>query len=716
MPREISQAYASYLTKGDKLLSILQDRLTNLTEGKKLQALLAKGTDTLRYPNGKVLNITEQGEKGLQYNRQLIETAVLAGLQWLQTAPQFQGQMDEDTVASLTGLDRDAVTDPMVNALTVSGLFAVPAKLTMAQKISEFWGLSTGPDSLDGYTQGIPEAVAAELLEAMITSQDLSKNLLDFKDRNGKIIAGMEGVKPINFYTPAKLSDEHQAIASSPSLIERAVLVTPQDVTYFDNEDPPVADTQLRNPAVRNTPEQKEMIKNEQATRFYLNMPMVNLLSDLGLDNVLRLFGAGKLDPETMNESHFLSLDGKNRTIEGAFDALSDMVAETKARADAAGVEPDQMGIRPAYNITRVGRLQMLGRYNMQSTKLIREAVLSTRSTMDLSNQNSLEYGKFMLGLAQALGLKVHKQSLAASIAGVNKLLAGPLAPSVEDLREFHATQKAPASLTDNLVSNFGAMNDGRGEPLTTVALHALTEYARLQEVDDKARKAFTTSIYVEADGVTNGPMMGMKLLTAGKFTADWVAKMAKGGLFFQAGTNGPKTMGEQHEWGVENGGDSKDLYQTMTDTLQQTFAQHEGLLTDSKVKAQLGHLKNLMDQFLPDFEIQDKKLVMSRGIAKNPLTITIYGSGEAGIAGKLVGAIMDQLYERMTAVAQRQAANPKMTTAEAMFGKQATDLKSAQDMYAKFLQSFNALKSNEFIKNARAGCNRHLRPVVIAT
>jgi hypothetical protein len=57
------------------------------------------------------------------------------------------------------------------------------------------------------------------------------------------------------------------------------------------------------------------------------------------------------------------------------------------------------------------------------------------------------------------------------------------------------------------------------GEGLTPNAFHALVEYVRYQRTEDKTK--FTTGLYLEADGVTNGPGNAIQMLTLGRFTGN---------------------------------------------------------------------------------------------------------------------------------------------------------------------------------------------------
>lgn len=58
------------------------------------------------------------------------------------------------------------------------------------------------------------------------------------------------------------------------------------------------------------------------------------------------------------------------------------------------------------HEIAKNGRLFMRGAYNEQASKVTREAMMPTRSILDLSNETVLS--DYMASLAQMLGVKVH--------------------------------------------------------------------------------------------------------------------------------------------------------------------------------------------------------------------------------------------------------------------------------------------------------------------
>lgn len=665
---DVIKRYQDLFDFGETLKTTLSDRLAKFLANKNVGKRFAEGTEANRWVGGKLLNIVEKDGDTFKFNDQLLETAVLAGLQWRLTATQNAAIKDMQDVAAITGVNASLLPEGILaefeNAQTL-----VEATNSLAQKIESYWGLNRNADAPLGYTKGIPMAMATEILSSLIEMGEVKESMLDVSEIDP------ESNKTVGLYTIEKL-DDNDAINKFPTAIEEAVLVEPEEKLYLGDDIPSVAPTQLRNPAVRNTPEQKAALKAEQATEFFVHTPMVQFYEALGKDRILELMGAGTLDKDLLNKNHAKSLEGKNRSVEDSYNQLFSVIEQVRAQSEDISSVP----IHYAYNMTRVGRMQMLGKYNPQSAKLVREAILPTKSTLDLSNQNNEDFSGFQLGLAQALGIKVHKMTRETMSEELTKALEGKLKPAVDMMVEFDKSGYLPTDAVDILRTSLG--NDK-----SFVALMALMEYARYLNSDDRAN--FNTPLYVEADGVTNGPINAMVLMTGGKFTPNWIKNTAKGGLFFgKAG----KTMNEHHTQD-----DSVDLYEASTNSLQ--FYLNELRNAYSKnipVINQMNHLQKLMDLFIKDFNLnEDGTLDLKRGIAKNPLTITIYGSGARGIAGKMVSAITDTIYERLSDVLKARAIDPNISPAMAMFSKEAASEADAQAMLDTFLTSMKALTGN---------------------
>lgn len=664
---DVAKRYSDLMKHGEGIADLLRNRMEKFLSNKNVGKRFAEGTEANRWVGGKLLNIVEQDGDTFKYNEELLQTAVLAGLQWRLTAVQNSAIKDAKDVAAITGMDQSLLPDGLVETFE-NGMTLVEATNSLAQKIESYWGLERNPNAPLGYTKGIPAAMAAEMLAAFVESGDVTETIINMNEFDP------DNNKTVGLYSISKL-DEADPINKFPTAIEEAVLVEPEEKIYFGDDVPAVPRNQLRNPAVQNTPEQRKALKAEQETEFFVHEPMVNFYEAMGRDNILALLGAGTVNPELLNVNTARSMEGKNLSVAASYDHLFNVINQVRAQSENISEVPIHYG----YNMTRVGRMQMLGKYNPQSAKLVREAILPTKATLDLSTQNSADFSAFQLGLAQALGIKVHNMSRDAMAQKLTAALEGKLKPAVDMMVDFDKT----GSLPDNSVE---ILNTALGGDKSFVALMALMEYARYLNAEDKA--AFNTPLYVEADGVTNGPINAMVLMTGGKFSKEWLTNVAKGGLFFgKAG----KTMNEHRS--ID---DSVDLYEASTNALKASLtALRNSYANNPSISTQMNHLTSLMDLFLPDLTLrEDGTLELKRGIAKNPLTITIYGSGARGIAGKMVSAITDAIYERMSDVLQARASNPDVSAAMAMFGKQAASEEHAEQMLQRFLADMDALTS----------------------
>lgn len=691
LSKEAADAYQTLLSdkqEGNTLGHLLSNVENNLqeflrTKGKKFGE---NGVEANRWRNGKVLNLVEQTDDGFQYNTQIIEQAGLAAMQWLLSANQYESNMDEQDVSEITGIPVYELTPAIIERVT-SGMSMEQAVRSLGQKISNYWGLNGKRDADIAYVDGIPQAMASEMIRGLrdmgllnIETTEISKEQFSVKEN-----------RTIQRYIVARL-DDNDPIRTFQDAIENAVMIAPEHTNYFGDEVPAVAERQMNNPEVPNTSAQKDALEKEQQTPFYINRPMVSFFTAMGRESLLSLFGTVIKNPEDWNVNHLSSLEGQNTSVVSAYNHMLDVAYDLTNFAETASKNADDVPIRYGYNMSRVGRMQMLGKYNPQSSKLVREAFLPTRVTVDLANQNNANWDAYTLGLAQAFGIKVHNLPLETSQIQLNQMLSGELAPVIMMLQDwlkiadFDNPLSGEETFTSEQVDQIRTAFKKAGADLTMASLHAVVDYARLQNTDDKSK--FTTSIYLEADGVTNGPINAMALMTIGEFQQDWLKNIRKGGL----------VIGDAQTMADIRAEDPKDLYQASTDATRENLSFLRRQLAQQKNSAevleQMDQLLSMMGLFSsdvtfnPDRAWEDGALEMKRGIAKNPLTITVYGSGAAGIAGKLVGQLTTEIYARMSAVIQARNDNPNITLSEAMFPNDP----DAQVKMDRFQSAYNAL------------------------
>lgn len=701
----VAAAYAQYLKVGGVLLDAMNNSLgAFLSKNDGSKHSLVSSTSWI---NGQALNIVEENEGQYRYNPALAQGAVLAALNWYLKLSQKTGNLDEDGVRQLLRMAPDAVVPSgLVDQINNYGVGSAELSRSLAREIQRFWGLNQNPSTPRNYAEGVLEAVAKELLVAMtspiFTINDENGNAVEtglFRVNEVDIsdVTTNEKIDHLNRYslTMDEIGDDGsikkgkrildpEALKAFPNAIETAVLVDPEQDTFVGEPPKTVAKTQLRNSAVNLSAKQTKASEIQQNVPHLLNMPYIDMLNDMDEDMMLRLFGGGKLNPKRLNAQHLLSLKGRNLTIQSAYRSIRGMLAEAQAVGD-----PTKVPVYFAYDTTVVNRQQMVGRDNPQSNKLMREAVLPTWHTLDLTDPKMNEL--FRLGLAQALGIKVHTQSREKSM----EELANKLAGFTETLKILNDEGK--------LRFNEQAIDTMKAEGIDSpVALHAVMEWNRSQNASDP--KAFRTSTYFEADGVTNGVVNAMALFSSGSFTAKWLSNIARGGYW----------IGEQLKSLADlqaNFSDGeKDLYGLAgRATTQKIRKLRSEYLQDGNVLEQFDAVRDLLSDFLKDVNVNEDGLEIKRGAVKNPLTITIYGSGANGIAGNVVDEVLGKFYEMMSEAAARKAEDPSITEAQSLFGG---DTASAQIKFDRLVENLNRLtgtvltsnKDNLYAKSIKSG------------
>ncbi len=696
---EISKAYASYLGMAPEMADLMKARMAAFLKGKfadrTIEQFLLEGareTDVSakggkpntveRWNRGKAVNILEDGT----YNQELLEGAVLAGLQWNLTADAQGRALDDDEIAKILGIDETRLRDEDRDFFRLQGVSLSDAKRGMGQTIVDYWGVNAVGSEPLGYTQGIPEAVGAEVLTILrefglieIVEHDVPQLNAGQPGPDGKPIPPVKTYSKIVFSTPDDLSEVMPRLRELPQLLDTAVLVEPEEKSFIGAPPQRVAKTQMRNRLVENTPEQLQAIRNEQNTQHFIDTTQVDLYGAAGIDGLLELFGGGDLDSKVLNKNTRASLEGKNISIRAAFDQLTATVAQAKNVAAEMKRDLKNVPIHYEYNVSRVGRLHMLGRHNPQSNKLVREAILPTFTTVDLSKKANLDL--FMLAVAQAWGVKVHQKPRAQSVKEARELAREKVAPALEILRDW---LEGGFDLEAADIATIKAALGKNGAPITPAALHAALEYARYQSSGVDALKDFTTSLYVEADGVTDGPINAMQHMASNMFSLKWLKNMAKGGLFIgQAG----KTMNDHHAT------DKVDLYGSVKGSLDQLMFEHrEKFEADPALSKQMGSMLRVLDRLLPDVTFDGETLTLDRGVVKNPLTVTIYGSGKMGIANKVMGAILDSFYEEMSRLGELRKQFPNEEDGVLLFGRDGVSRDQAIEAFNTYRQDISNL------------------------
>ena len=692
MNRDIQEAYSVLLGRANGISQVVQQQLDNwAAKRNNAKRFIDNEFATHTVTEGKALNIVENQDGKLVYNANLLQSAVLAAFNWAMNNRTNEVLSDPTEVAKALGVDGQVVTDDMMTAFNNGFMPAVAAR-SIAQDIVRYWGVRADPNGKIGYTEGIPTAIAGEILEAML-HPDAGLFTMDQFHVSAEMTADGRP-RTFNFIRPAEdgILLNNPDLFKIPNAIEMSSLTDPSHPLFLDNSKIPVDKIQLRNPWVTLTDSQQKMVKNAQDQKHFMHMPFVNLITSLDENTVLDLLGEGDLNSKEgiYNVNYLESLGGRNTSIRSAYNQLKAVLAAAENHAEQVGKDVSEVAHRYKYAVTSVNRLMMVGPQNPQASKLMREAILPTWSVLDMNQTEN--HSAFMLAMAQAMGVKVHNMSREMAIAKAADLMEVTHRDAVAMMEEYHRTGDLPTNFVEVMKSGFE-----KNRKLASAELAAISEYARLQTMSDEERAAFRTPAYVEADGMTNGVINAIALLTYGKFVPSQLANLSRGGVTIGGNeTNTANSIRQQNP---------VDMYEETANTLKTTTAEFnkavDGLKPNLKamIKPQMRHLKNLMALFMSDDVSLDSKgeLELKRGVTKNPLTVTLYGSGENGIAAKLMKQIIDNIYEAVSLAAERQANDSTLSFAEAMFPGE-------PQKFAQYAEAMSALTSTVIRYNRQSG------------
>lgn len=677
---DVAEAYRGLLTTAARNVAValntqLQEFLkSNYSKGLTMEQALRDGTHELTImQRGKVLNLLEVKPDGsFGYNSALLEGAILAALQWQLSSNQRQPESRPDEIAQELGYRSAEDVPGELIAQMRQGQNLAQAKQTMASYIRRFWGVKPDPKAPMGFGEAIPEAMAAEALRALERAGLVTVNRIDLKD-----YPQLDSTKTLDRYVTV---DSESALNSYPELLEEMVVVEPEFASHYGDDEPPVADRQLSNSQVKLSDQTKAALRQMQSQQFHLNMPLVEGVLKLGLDGVVALFGnpLPKDAAERYNKGHLESLESQNQSLRSAFRELERLVGEMRNRAGDGDVA--QLGKKFQYAVNSVNRIMMLGVANPQASKLMREMLLPTWSVLDMSDQGGQHYRYFMHAFAQAMGQKVHQKSLEENVAWSREAISGKLAPVVSVLSSWLKDGGPfPADTYREALDSAGIEN-------TPLAAMALTEVARLQSAEDP--KAFRTPLYLESDGMTNGPFNSMGLLAVGEVTEQDVQNWRRGGLSIGSEA---KTADQLRQTVGKT-----DLYKEgmnaaqtdVNDQLRKVQRQEGGGPVLAVAQAMFTAMQHLLDGEV-SWDSDKGEWQFERGLGKNPSTVLVYGAGNAGIANKLVSRMTTAFYEKLSAVAKtgsswEEAALemfPNLKPAEAVYASE--QLRKAMDVLA---------------------------------
>lgn len=608
-------------------------------KGKSLLDLIGKEPEegknsVFDFRRGRALNLLVQDLDGNWiYHPKIHEIATMAAMDWVINDTNNSIYDPEDSeIADVFGVTEQQVTNSMRRAMK-TGVGMRNATISLAQRIESFLGIQAKNDINRTDAGGITLALAAEMLSSLEKAGFIETTVMPI-DGGNSVATGFKVIQVTN----QNLKEAKQTLFQSGSnkLLEE-LSVPDAEQEYFIGKPPerPVARTQMRNPETELTARERKALRKEEEKPYYINEPFIGLMKGIGEHLWMNLLGyIATTDKSRFNKKDRESKDGKNQSIVDGFNKTMGFAAR------AAGNLP----IYFAYGISKVGRLQQKG-FGPQADKQAREAIVTTISQLDLNNPAHDD--AFWLTIAQSVGIKTEKGTRAGNILAAKEFISNEDVESIAGI--FYALYKEQqnnpeAELTTAERKQVELLfeklkEDGVVKDITPKLLHAILASARYQDHKFEGEGLFTHSLSLEADGKTDGPINAIVNYLSGSFQAIQLKIMGMGGFFLN-----------QHNKTL-NSGDGADLYTHVAGLFEEALPEFRKSLSPN-----VALFFDVVLEFLVNtgnVTIEGDNIVIGRGLVKNPLTVSVYGSGNAGIAGKILSEVMDVVFAQMTGAIQ---------------------------------------------------------------
>lgn len=637
------------LKKNEKIFTPVMDGKTPLDK-----------SDPLGIANteARLLSLMERKEDGsLNYNDKILTAGLLALADWLAQNSVTSPHRDADSVARSLNLTRQPmlVDDVLVNAFN-KGTNITVAQRSLANKIEKYLGLKANADVPIGLSHGVTLGFAAELLRAAIEAKFIDTVSVYKTDEFNFVFVNVN----TDELGLAQYGQKGPNFKGQTRLIER-IVTNDERAAGFSLKPSSVAKKKQKGGNAVTTPEQRDTEVRENAVGHGLNMPVYERYARLGANGMLRLFGNGVLPP-TMNKNTRLSKESQNTSVKGAFQTILGLIDQMQSAVAAATTATELKDIRVYYEyiFTSVNRMQQQAAYGNQSSKMVREALTPNGNIVDLSSTDTADYQMWRRGLAQALGIKVELQFDSVWDANLEKILQSEEAKKAISMLQNY-TNVEPDALIDAVKDVFRDKNNPLINPeVSEVAFHALVSYADyLTAKANGTASAFTTHIYVEADGKVDGATNSLFYMRLGGFDLEMIEALTRGGFDF---SKTPISLAQTYEPNAE-GVVPGDAYQVsgvrtgeyMQKAIQNVIAKAKDAVQKAKLINQVEAMNIVMTTLLGSKEFKYKRdgeqwtFEIGRGQLKNPMTITVYGSGVKGIADKVAKELAGKLYEEIS-------------------------------------------------------------------
>ncbi len=607
------------------------------------------------YVTGRTLALIEKTDTGYKFNDDIIDMSIMAAIDWMGN----EGQRSA-TKQDIEQYQQNDSFKPADIPILASGKLTQDMITGVANNISRFLNISPNPDISSGKSRGIITALASEIIQSVTAYPNSAKpdiTLFEIKVLETEDDAGVK--KTHHVYVPAIKTNP-----DADSTVIRSVMFNNRFETSSTEPITTVDKTINHNPLQKLTELQQEQIKAEQAIPFYRHSGMASLVQGWKEEGLTTLFAPGIADEKSANINTVIANQGKINSVVNAYKAFNEMDIELNDKKGDRAINnvPRYFGVA----ITATGRTMQKGSYTPQSNTLMRYLLLSTQSKPVnlVDDSNAIKAWDF--AAAQAFGFD--KKRVDENINDFNEAVKKGIDKPYQVLAK--ALKKANNDMSKIKVDAKELKDAFTKAGIDTVdprMVHVLLERARFNLSTLEEKKAFETTVHIEADGKTNGPWNLINLYGTGDYTLNEVLNMERGGLFI--GSKGRSLS------------DSKlpDLYVTaLSASNDQINSNIRGLVSIAKNSRDYGRANSPSKRYVNNLShiikqlgglefTDDNRLEGTRAFIKNKVTVMGYFSSGRGMSGKMTAEYANSIYTKITNAIQAMQADSKLSVSDAL-------------------------------------------------
>lgn len=479
---------------------------------------------------------------------EVVEIITIAAAQWLTTLSKYAHEMSAEELRNKLGINLAEQDDSFS---TSKGIPSVMALQSFTSTIRKFLGVAPTNTATDGEINKVLGALASNLAVSF-----KNRSLLELLEE--KVLlneAGAKKTKSLWLYkgiggTEDVFSKRADIIESilDPNYKNRLHLSPVTEVTKtISHSAEPASSAQVKT------------IMRENARGYTLNVPFLGFLSALGGEEGLNKFFGWHLNERNIDKFYttkrLQSIKGQGISRRLGFDLIREALLSSKDPIEKIKVFFDHVALRN-------GRINQVGAATYQNNKLLRILLNpSSEETTDLSDTSSDIFNAWKTVLAQNLGRKVNRESFedyskdidaviefidnSMKSAKYSKLFKAILSPNtssnIDSSTAYPNLYEDLKSFMKDFNEKFSNANLELSDNFET--LNALLEIARYNSSSKDQRKSFTSRVYLEIDGINDGPSRINRMygIAIGAFTPEFIRNQFKTGYIPGLNANSQK-------------------------------------------------------------------------------------------------------------------------------------------------------------------------------